>query len=74
MDCLILVKIENMKTIIDYKGYIIETRNGSSFIYLPHHKNAHLAGCTHSDLTENNSEMKAKLRIDSGKINLLKTK
>ena len=55
-----------MKTI--YKSYTIETINGSTYIY----KNNTLMGCTHSDLKLNNSEDKAKIRIDNNKVNLLK--
>jgi len=65
-----------MKTELTYKGYKIETVNGSSFIY----DGEELQGCTHTDfksnnLSLNNSSLKAKRRIDlfkEGKTNTLK--
>lgn len=53
---------------ITCKGLTIETdTQGNSYIY----KDGELKGCTHTDDNKNNSEQKAKLRIDSGKLNLL---
>lgn len=56
-----------MKTVTNYKNYTIETINGSSYIRLE----GEFVGCTHSDLKLNNSEDKAKIRIDNNKVNLL---
>lgn len=58
-----------MKTtkIINYKGYKIEVCENESYIYL----NGALMGCTYTDDNKNNSEEKAKKRIDNNKINLL---
>jgi len=50
-----------------YKGYTLQTVNGSTYIY----KDNELKGCTHSDLRLDNSEDKAKIRIDSGKLKLI---
>jgi len=50
-----------------YKGYILQTINGSTYIY----KGSELMGCAHSDLKLNNSEEKAKVRIDKGKVNTI---
>ncbi len=58
-----LLKFTTMK----YKGYTLETINGSTYIY----KDNDLKGCTHSDLKLNNSEEKAKIRIDKGKVKLI---
>lgn len=56
-----------MKT-AEYKGYKIKTDiNGDSYIY----RNNILKGCTHSDDNKNNSEKKAKKRIDNNKVNML---
>jgi hypothetical protein len=52
---------------ITYKGFKIETTNGSSYIYL----NGELLGCTHSDYRLDNSADKAKKRIDNNTINLV---
>jgi hypothetical protein len=54
-------------SIIHYKGYQIEnydTDFGSSLIY----KDGELSGCTHSDEGKNNSELKAKYRIDTNQL------
>lgn len=51
-----------------YKGYALQTVNGSTYIY----KGSELMGCTHSDLKLNNSEVKAKIRIDKGQLNIIK--
>ena len=68
-----------MKT-TNYKGFKIETFNGTSYIFL----NDSLKGCTSTDyITDepggieigiNNSEEKARKRIDSGKVNFIKSK
>jgi hypothetical protein len=50
-----------------YKGYTLETVNGSTYIY----KGSELKGCTHSDLKLDNSVEKAKVRIDNGKVNMI---
>jgi hypothetical protein len=52
---------------ITYKGFKIETTNGSSYIYL----DGELLGCTHSDHRLDNSADKAKKRIDNNTINLV---
>lgn len=53
----------------NYKGFNIQTKNGSSFIY----QNGELKGCTHTDYSidkpKDNSEEKAKIRIDNKKLN-----
>ena len=66
--CRVNLNSKQMKT--SYKNYEIETTNGSSFIYL----DGILKGCTHSDLKLNNSELKAKKRIDDNKLNMVNTK
>lgn len=53
---------------MEYKGYTLETVNGSTYIY----KGSELMGCTHSDLKLDNSVEKAKVRIDNGKVNMIK--
>ena len=66
-----------MKAIV-YKGYnIVTDEGGNSYIY----DNGELKGATHTDYLvndsfvskpKNNSEKKAKLRIDNNKLNNLK--
>jgi hypothetical protein len=66
---------KKMKT-VNYKEYRIETDNGSSFIYRKGESNIFLfVGATHTDYDadkpRDNSEEKAKKRIDFGEVNLL---
>jgi len=52
---------------INYKQYTIKTTGNESYIY----EGSTLRGCTFSDHNKNNSEEKAKKRIDENRINNL---